>query len=97
MSDMYVPMPVYIPSEPDLCPKCEKPENVIRVCKHCGYEYPVEKGYWYDLPLMIFIIIVCMIAATWILFTIFTWLLDDAGLSDILKGQWDWISNKKIW
>jgi len=38
--------PIFIPMasiEPNRCPECKNVEKKVEVCKHCGYEYQVEK------------------------------------------------------
>ena len=58
-------IPIMIPISPsssDNCPKCKNEENIIQVCKHCGYVYPEDGGSWLDwlfcLLIVIFIIII---------------------------------------
>lgn len=91
--------PVIIPinHEKPLCPECGKPEDIKRVCSHCGHEYkeePFTKGESWAL----FFIIAF---ALWLLITVGAWLMsiefeDDASLLKTLKWQLEYLHNIRL-
>lgn len=67
--------PVYIPDplkKQDTCPNCNKPEDVVTVCKHCGYKYPEDCNdpTWGQILSWI----INGIIIGWIAVTLFYWL-----------------------
>ncbi|MDP2816308.1 MAG: hypothetical protein Q8O19_06480 [Rectinemataceae bacterium] len=82
--------------EPDRCPKCDRPENVKEVCKHCGYEYPEENSpdlRWYEIALIVGVVSF----ATYAILTFGYWMVGgdwgkpDPTLVEVLESQWQWI------
>jgi len=96
-----VPLPIIIPteSEPDVCPECGRSEDIKRVCRHCGYEYPEssEDFRWYHILAGIVFILLAVVLFCWILWTLIEWLSWSDSLVDVLKDQWEWLKSIRIW
>lgn len=66
--------------ETDVCPSCNKPENIVCKCGHCGHEYEFdesESGGWSIVFLWLFVGFV----STFLIFSFCSWVihLDDKG------------------
>lgn len=94
--------PGYIPPtstrEPERCPNCHKEEDVKEVCKHCDFEYPSEESLsWQDICMGLLFVFMFF----WLIGTLLCWFanssMHDSTLLDILKGQWEWLTNLRIW
>ena len=88
-------IPIFIHSEPDKCPKCEKEEDIKQVCRHCGYEYEEDgESVWFILG-----VIGSFILIIYILVTLTNWFtaLDGATLFEVIKNQWEWVTELRIW
>ena len=84
-----------INTEEDKCPSCGKEEDVVEVCKHCGYEYKDEPLSFID-RCVIFLIISF---AIWFIVVMAHWLLfnfDNNSLFEIIKGQWTWLKALRV-
>ena len=81
--------------DPPECPKCKHEENIINVCKNCGYEYKEQK-----LSIIEKIIVFGLrLFVIWLIFTILYWLfcnIDNKTFIDMIKNQWYFISKLKI-
>lgn len=99
---IFIPMPVGDGGStvPD-CPKCGKPENVNRVCAHCGYVYPGRAGppaWWEHWYIIVPAVILAVAVFLWVFFTFVEWMESDRyGLSDVLSRQAKWFRHKKFW
>lgn len=81
--------------EPETCPNCGKPENIKRVCRHCNYEYlEAKRSFWFRF---IFAIEAVLGVAFffWLIVTCFNWLMDGTPLLEVLKSQWQAVTNIK--
>lgn len=93
--------PIIIPASviEDKCPKCNKDENIIEVCAHCGYEYKEEPTRWYDWVVPLLVVVV----GIWALCTVIVWIIDSTEYGDkrslweIIVMQWDFIKSLKMW
>ena len=76
------------------CPKCGKTEDIISVCRHCGYEYEDSYGIMFYLSAVIATVIFL-----WVFITLSTWILfnfDKLSLFQILANQWKWLTSLKV-
>lgn len=80
------------------CPECGKEEDLKTVCRHCGHEYEDDEPIGF-LGWVIGISILGLIV--WFILTMIFWfvgsLVDGDTLLDVLKSQWEFISNLKIY
>jgi hypothetical protein len=94
MSILFIP----IDNSPDLCPKCGREEDTVVVCRNCGHEYECESSFNYYLKVCLSIVAVLIIL--WLCVTIMCWLapLDSpTTLVGVLKSQWEYIKQLRIW
>lgn len=95
--DTMIPIMIPINNEPEKCPKCHCDEDIISVCKNCGYEYKDENPTrWYEI--LIFIAIILFII--WLVFVLCLWLMPLEGnptLLEVIKGTVIFFASKKIW
>lgn len=88
-------MPVH--REPSRCPKCDKKENIVEVCKHCGYEYEEESLTGWDILIGIFVAWVILTIGYWILQSVdYPYGTEPKALWEVLKSQWRAITSLKI-
>lgn len=101
---MTTPVPVIAPmpmsDEAEHCPKCGRPEDTVEACKHCGHQYPEDEGGG-CLGVGVIIIGVILLAA-WVILTIGYWLVEQStrdapSLLEVLKLQWQFLRNLRIW
>jgi len=89
--------PVIIAGENEKCPSCGKDENKKVLCRNCGYEYESENdlsGFDY-LFLTLFIV-----AIIYFVLTIATWFMESSGGTtfwDVIKSQYEWVKNLRLW
>lgn len=91
--------PIMIDYSPEICPECGRPEHIIEVCKHCGYEYSTNDELSFTTFCIGFLIVVCvLILGIWAASTTFDWLCgyENKSLVDILQNQWNWVRNLRI-
>lgn len=85
-------------SQPEQCPKCSNPEDIIKVCKHCGYEY-VEDNEIRFLDLMI--VIIGLVLFIYIVIILMFWCCQSSyeheTLVNILQDQWAWVTQLRVW
>lgn len=96
-----VPIIIPVNHEPNRCPKCERIENKIEVCKHCGHEYEESELTAADIILAIVFIAVIV----WIVCTVIFWLAQSEttwyrpnpkSLFEVIESQWEWLKNLKV-
>lgn len=80
-------------SEPPHCPECGRLENTVTTCRHCGHEYAEDDAGF--LPLIMGLGIVA--TAVYFLWTMASWFIGDASLVEVLKAQWEWLKNLRVW
>jgi hypothetical protein len=51
------------PSKPSVCPNCGKEEKKIEICDHCKHEYKDEPLDFWDVMIIIFIVIPALFAS----------------------------------
>ena len=84
-----------------VCPNCGQPEDIKDgVCAHCGHEYQYDDSV--SLTFCNFLVAVGVIVVImWAFVTVFWWMLcqvgDDPTLCDVIKRQWEFIKNLKLW
>jgi RNA polymerase subunit RPABC4/transcription elongation factor Spt4 len=93
---MFIPLGnnnlTYIPNQPvqdEVCPKCHKKEDIISVCKNCGYIYPEdEETPTWKTVVWIFIILI----GVWVLVTLLSWMADydKRTLIQMINAQGEW-------
>jgi len=97
---MNIITPIFIPvsQSKSKCPHCHKDEDVKEVCRNCGYEYKDDDNINFldVVKIILFILFAC-----WFIITIVLWLSPMYGqgnptLWEVIKMQWQWISNKHI-
>lgn len=94
--------PIIIPTnhEEPKCPNCGKNENIIQVCKHCGYEYDEENAKWWEFLLATIVIVIITVIFIFSVWTIMDWLSDfdnkHLSLFECFKNNIKWLLNKKI-
>ena len=94
-------VPIFIPhnTEPSKCPKCRRNENIVEVCRHCGYEYEESDWTWRDVLITVCIVVV----GFWLLITVLYWFFQsgnyygDKTLVEIIVSQWNWLTKLRIW
>ncbi len=95
------PIPIIIPThtEPNRCPKCGKPEDIKKVCRHCGAEYREDDLTGKDI-LCYFVLFLIVV---WIACTLGFWLLEQGSLHgpptlfEVLKAQVQFFAGLRIW
>jgi len=81
-------------SKTPTCPNCNKNEDKVDTCKHCGYVYPEEKSTPGEIMGGLFFL--CLIV--WFIITIFLWLMNgDIPLFEIIRHQWHWLKSLRIY
>lgn len=87
------PIPIFIHSEPDRCPKCKNIENKKTVCRSCGYEYKDEESD--SFVTVILTIITSAIILGWVLVTLIEW-FTGTPLFEVFQNQFDWITGLRL-
>lgn len=95
-----VPMPIHHSSDPDRCPNCGKPENIIEVCKHCGHMYEEEPISGKDAFIGLCIVVSVILLAIYVTYTIIMWAGDaslgnESHLTDVFREQWEFLKRLK--
>lgn len=72
---MPMPMPSNNTPEPKKCPQCEKAEDIIKACKHCGYEYIVKDDLSWAI---LFLITIFFFIIIWAILTLFYWIWQES-------------------
>lgn len=94
-----IPIIVPINSEEDHCPKCGKPENIVKTCNHCGYKYVKENTSFVEAIGVATLVVIAVLLFVWVMFIIFEWLDQTpyVSLVDVIKSQIDWLKSIRIW
>jgi len=95
---MIIPIP--ITSSPSTCPKCGNIENKKEICGHCNYEYSDSDEFSIkEIFIIICILFFMILGCCWFVITIMEWITDinNRSLVEMLKAQWDFIKNLRIW
>ena len=106
---MITPIIIPIPqeTEPDTCPSCWKPEDLVVTCRHCKHEYVEdEEGLTgWDILIGIWFVVWFLIFISWIFVTLLDWLfMEDYvhgrfqknSLRQELSEQAEWFSDIKF-
>jgi len=100
---MHTVTPVIIPmsSESYRCPQCHAVEDIKRTCRHCGYEYAEGSGLDWRGWL---VVIGAFVTVGWLIITILDWLGGGSSpygqrdsLVEVLRGQWGWLKQIRLW
>lgn len=95
---MITPIPIFIrDSEPDKCPKCNREEDVVEVCRHCGHEYEyVDDTRWYHVVGVLLMFLFALVVFLFVAVTIVDWLMGHETLWEVFTGKIGWLFSKKI-
>lgn len=93
---MITPVPIFVPMEDERCPNCDREENIIEVCGHCGHKYEEEEfeGSVFGVVAKILLVVIVF---CWLLITLTIWVFSNEPLLDILISQWDAITSLRLW
>lgn len=89
-------MPIFLNSDRPKCPKCNQDEEIISVCKKCGYEYiEDDSSCWWCWFVFVFIIVFMV----WFMWMILSWIAPIEGnptLWECMKNSFNFFASKKI-
>jgi uncharacterized protein (DUF983 family) len=99
MSTTVVPVIINSGSDAeDHCPGCGKGENIVEVCKHCGYEYKDEDDApwtWKDYA-GLWTILVGVLVFAWAVVTCVYWMDNrNTTLVGVIQSQGQWFVELK--
>ena len=89
--------PVIVAGENAKCPHCGKNEDKKTICRNCGEEYKSESDlsgsdYLFFTLFVLVIIYFVMTIATWFMES-----SDGTTLWDVIKSQYGWVTNLRLW
>lgn len=88
-------IPPIIPIIEPRYPECNRLENIIKVCKECGYVYDEKPEF--PLGCILFIVIFVIIIAPWGAWTAMEWFSGNGSLVEVLINQWRWLLSRRIY
>lgn len=65
-----VPIFVHTPHVAETCPSCNKPEDTVLVCNHCGHKYIDEESasgwtiFWF-ITIVVFVVLFLLTFMSW--------------------------------
>jgi hypothetical protein len=96
-SPVIMPVIIHSHTEPEFCPNCHlaAEKKTIEICTACKYEYPEDEDFGVSDCLILFVFFGAII---WLCITGFIWLTGtNMSLVEVLKSQWHWLCDLRVW